>query len=82
MHPIFLHGDADTNVPVGESIQMYTALKLLGKETAMVLVKDQDHHIKEYNKRIQWQYTIWAWFAKWLQDDPTWWESMYKPKSL
>ena len=79
---LFLHGDADTNVPVGESIQMYTALKLLGKETAMVLVKDQDHHIKEYNKRILWQYTIWAWFAKWLQDDPTWWESMYKPKSL
>lgn len=79
---LFLHGDADTNVPVGESIQMYTALKLLGKETAMVLVKDQDHHIKEYNKRIQWQYTIWAWFAKWLQDDPAWWESMYKPKSL
>ncbi len=79
---LFLHGDADTNVPVGESIQMYTALKLLGKETAMVLVKEQDHHIKEYNKRIQWQNTIWAWFAKWLQDDPTWWDAMYPPKSL
>ena len=79
---LFLHGDADTNVPVGESIQMYTALKLLGKETAMVLVKDQDHHIKEYEKRIRWQNTIWAWFAKWLQDNPTWWDAMYPPKSL
>ncbi len=79
---LFLHGDSDTNVPVGESIQMYTALKLLGKETAMVLVKDQDHHIKEYGKRIQWQNTIFAWFAKWLQDDPTWWNEIYKPKSL
>ncbi len=79
---LFLHGDADTNVPVGESIQMYTALKLLGKETAMVLVKDQDHHIKEYGKRIQWQNTIFAWFAKYLQDDPTWWNTMYKPKNL
>ncbi len=79
---LFLHGDADTNVPVGESIQMYTALKLLGKETAMVLVKDQDHHIKEYGKRLQWQNTIFAWFAKYLQDDPTWWNAMYKPKNL
>ena len=79
---LFLHGDVDTNVPVGESIQMYTALKLLGKETAMVLVKDQDHHIKEYEKRIRWQNTIWAWFAKWLQDDPTWWDAIYIPKSL
>ncbi len=79
---LFLHGDADTNVPVGESIQMFTALKLLGKETAMVLVKEQDHHIKEYEKRIRWQNTIWAWFAKWLQDDPTWWNTMYPQKNL
>ncbi len=79
---LFLHGDKDNNVPVGESIQMYTALKLLGKETAMVLVKDQDHHILEYNKRVQWQNTIFAWFAKWLQGDPTWWNAMYPPKTL
>lgn len=79
---LFVHGDADTNVPVNESIQMYTALKLLGRETAMVLVKDQNHHITEYDKRIKWQNTIWAWFAKWLQDDPSWWESMYPEKAL
>ena len=79
---LFVHGDADNNVPVGESIQMYTALKLLGKETAMVLVKDQDHHILDYNKRILWQNTIFAWFAKWLQDDPAWWNAMYPPKTL
>ena len=79
---LFVHGDADTNVPVGESIQMYTALKLLGKETDMVLVKDQNHHILDYNKRILWQNTIFAWFAKWLQNDPTWWDTIYPPKTL
>ena len=79
---LFVHGDKDMNVPVGESIQMYTALKLLGRETAMVLVTGQDHHIVDYGKRIQWQNTIWAWFAKWLQDDPTWWNAIYAPKSL
>lgn len=79
---LFLHGDHDNNVPVGESIQMYTALKLLGRPTAMVLVKDQDHHILDYTKRLRWQQTIWAWFARWLQDDPTWWESMYPEKKL
>ena len=79
---LFVHGNVDMNVPVGESIQMYTALKLLGRETAMVLVDGQDHHIVDYGKRIQWQNTIWAWFAKWLQDDDTWWNAIYKPKSL
>lgn len=79
---LFLHGSADTNVPVGESIQMYTALKLLGRETALVVVDGQDHHILDYQKRILWQNTIFAWFAKWLQDDPLWWDTMYSPKTL
>lgn len=79
---LFLHGDSDVNVPVGESIQMYTALKLLGKETAMVLVKEQDHHIIDYDKRIMWQNTIFAWFAKWLQDSSAWWDAIYSPKDL
>ena len=79
---LFVHGDADTNVPFNESVQMFTALKLLGKETAFVAVKDQNHHILDYQKRLEWQDTIWAWFAKWLQDDPTWWDALYSPKSL
>ena len=79
---LFVHGTADTNVPVGESIQMYTALKLLGRPTAMVLVDGENHWIMDTKKRIQWQNTIWAWFAKYLQDDSSWWESMYSHKEL
>ncbi len=74
---LFVHGDADTNVPVGESIQMFTALKLLGRPTALVQVKDQNHHILDYEKRKLWQNTIFAWFAKYLKDDPSWWDNMY-----
>lgn len=79
---LFLHGSADTNVPIGESIQMFNALKLLGRETAFVVVDGQDHHIQEYGKRLQWQATIFAWFAKWLQGDKSWWDSLYPPKHL
>lgn len=79
---LFLHGDADMNVPVGESIQMFNALKLLGRETAFVAVTNQDHHIVNYEQRIRWQHTIWAWFAKWLQDNDSWWNTLYPPKAL
>ena len=79
---LLVHGDADTNVPFNESVQLFTALKLLGKEVAFVAVKDQNHHILDYQKRLEWQETIWAWFAKWLQDDPSWWDAVYSPKSL
>ena len=74
---LFLHGVEDNNVPVGESIQMYNALRLLGRPTAFVVVEGEDHHILTYDKRVKWQNTIFAWFAKWLQDDASWWNSMY-----
>lgn len=79
---LFVHGTADNNVPVGESIQLYTALKLLGRPTAMVLVDGQDHHIIDYEKRLKWQNTIFAWFAKWLQDDASWWTEVYGDEKM
>ena len=79
---LFMHGGADTNVPINESIQMFTALKLLGRECAFITVDGENHHILNYNKRIRWHDSIMAWFARWLQDDPTWWNSMYPEKNL
>ena len=79
---LFLHGSADTNVPIGESIQMFTALKLLGQDTAFVVVDGENHGIRDYAKRRQWLRTISAWFTKYLKDDPTWWDEMYPPKTL
>ena len=74
---LLLHGTSDTNVPVGESIQMYTALKILGKPTELVQVKGEDHHILTYEKRIKWNNTIFAWFDRWLKNEPAWWNALY-----
>jgi len=75
---LFLHGSADHNVPIGESIQMFTALKLLGRPTAFVVVDGEDHHITDYNKRIKWHNTIMAWFQRYLKGDASWWNALYK----
>lgn len=77
---LLLHGMVDTNVPIGESIQMYTALKILGKPVEFIQVKGEDHGIRDFKRRIEWNHSIYAWFAKWLQDDPTWWNSIYSVK--
>ena len=79
---LFLHGTKDVNVPINNSIQMFTALKLLGRETAMVCVEGEDHGIVEYDKRMAWLKTSLAWFQKYLKDDPTWWEELYPKKNL
>ena len=77
---LLLQGTADTNVPLGESIQMYTALKLLGKPVEYIQVDGENHAIYDYNKRIQWNYAIYAWFTKWLKGDSRWWDAMYPNK--
>ena len=79
---LLLHGNADTNVPLIESLQMFTALKLLGREVALVEVEGENHHILEYGKKEKWLATQMAWFQKWLKDDPTWWEALYPKKKL
>ena len=79
---LLLHGNADTNVPVGESIQMFAAMKILGKEVEMVLVEGEDHGIVAPAKRIGWQNSIFAWFARWLKDQPEYWNEMYPERHL
>lgn len=74
---LLLHGSVDTNVPPGESTQLFTALKLLGREVEYIQILDQNHHIMTYNKRILWTKTILAWFDRWLKNQPEWWNNLY-----
>ncbi len=78
---LLLTGDSDTNVPPGESIQMYTALKLLGKPVELILVEGEDHHILTYNRRLEWHDAFMAWWDKHLKDQPEWWEEQYPKKN-
>lgn len=79
---LLIHGTKDVNVPTGQSIQFYTALKLLGKDAELVFVKDADHAVVDYNQRILWNNTILAYFAKYLKNQPAWWEHLYKDLNL
>jgi dipeptidyl aminopeptidase/acylaminoacyl peptidase len=74
---LLLHGQNDNNVPPGESYQMFAALKLLGKEVALVTFPDQQHWILKYPQRVQWMKTIMAWFDRWLKGQGEWWKELY-----
>lgn len=79
---LLLHGTVDTNVPIGESIQLFNALKVLGKPVEFITVEGENHFVLDYPKRVLWQNSIMAWFARWLQDSPEWWSDMYPERHL
>ncbi len=79
---LLLHGTADTNVPIGESIQLFNALRILGKPVEFISVDGENHFISDYPKRILWQNSIMAWFERWLKNDPSWWNDLYPERNL
>lgn len=79
---LLLHGTADTNVPIGESIQLFNALRILGKPVEFIAVDGENHFISDFPKRILWHNSIMAWFERWLHDDPSWWNDIYPERNL
>ena len=79
---LLLHGTVDTNVPMGESIQLFNALKILGKTVEFVQVEGEDHFVADYDKRVLWHNTIMAWFARYLQGTDKWWNDLYPERYL
>lgn len=73
---LLITGDSDVNVPAGESQQMFTALKLLGREVALVEIPGEDHHIIDREKRYVWWDHLLAWFDLHLKNEAEWWQHL------
>ena len=50
---------------------------MLGRDVEFITVDDENHVISNFDRKLLWQNTIMAWFAKYLKDDPRWWNSLY-----
>lgn len=78
---LLLHGDADTNVTIEESEQMFTALKLLHKDVEYVRFKGENHGIMGTDEnRILLPKMMLAWWDKDLKGQPEAWEDLWKDK--
>jgi dipeptidyl aminopeptidase/acylaminoacyl peptidase len=76
--PLLLtHGADDTNVPVGESDAMYTALKVLGRDVEMLRFAHEDHWIVGRDRRFLWARSIIAWFDWKLKGESGWWDHLW-----
>ncbi|MFN8581232.1 MAG: prolyl oligopeptidase family serine peptidase [Gemmatimonadaceae bacterium] len=82
---LLIHGTDDTNVVPTESEQMFTALRMLGREAELVRVQGENHGI---NSRPSVEMTrdgiMLDWFDKYLKGQPAAWAARWgiaAPKS-
>jgi dipeptidyl aminopeptidase/acylaminoacyl peptidase len=75
---LLLHGDADRNVPPGESEQMFTALKLLGRDVELVRFPGEDHGLGgTWTDRALHRTMLLEWFDRWLKGAPDAWKARW-----
>ncbi len=79
---LLLHGLDDANVPPLESEQMFTALKVQGKEVAYVRFPGEDHGIAgNFENYIDHREMMLEWFDKYLKGQPEAWEARCRIQS-
>jgi dienelactone hydrolase len=63
---LIVHGQDDTNVPVGQAVYFHRALSRYGVEHELVIYPREGHNITERQHRVDLLCRIRAWFARWL----------------
>lgn len=68
---LILHGQDDTNVPVGQAMYFRRALSHFGVEHELVVYPREGHPIVERDHQIDLLRRTRAWFGRWLTDPPS-----------
>jgi acylaminoacyl-peptidase len=64
---LILHSDQDLRCPIAEGMQLFTALKFLGRETELVIFEEQSHDLSRNGhprSRVLRLHRILDWFCK------------------
>lgn len=67
---LMLQAEDDQICPASDNIQLFTALKVLGREVEMILYPDEHHEMKNYgrpDRRIDRMERILDWFGRYLR---------------
>ncbi len=65
---LILHGEDDTNVPVGQAMYFHRALTHLGLEHELVIYPRENHEFIERAHQIDVLERIRSWFTRWLSE--------------
>jgi dipeptidyl aminopeptidase/acylaminoacyl peptidase len=65
---LILHGEDDTNVPVGQAMYFHRALTQFGAEHELAIYPRENHEFTERAHQIDVLERIRSWFTRWLGD--------------
>ena len=64
---LIIHGELDYRVPIGEGLQLYTAVQRRGVESKLLIFPDEGHWVlKPLNSQL-WHHTVLDWLDKYLK---------------
>lgn len=66
---LLIHGDVDDAVPWYQSIELYLALRRLGKETVFLQYRDEPHHPQKYPNKLDWAVKMKEWMDYYLKGE-------------
>lgn len=64
---LILHGEEDTNVPLGQAIHFHRALRHLGVEHEFVVYPREGHGLVERSHQLDALRRIRGWYDRWLE---------------
>ena len=68
---LITHGDLDYRVPVGQAMQLFTALQMSKVPSKLVLFPDEGHWILKPQNSLLWYRTVLEWIGEWTSKRST-----------
>jgi dipeptidyl aminopeptidase/acylaminoacyl peptidase len=64
---LVMHGELDYRVPVGQGMQLFTALQMMKVPSKLVLFPDEGHWILKPQNSLLWYRTFLDWIGEWTK---------------
>jgi len=64
---LIIHGELDYRVPIGESLQLFTAVQRRGVDSKLLVFPDEGHWVLKPQNSQLWYHTVLDWLDKYLR---------------
>jgi dipeptidyl aminopeptidase/acylaminoacyl peptidase len=66
---LIIHGELDYRVPIGEGLQLFTAVQRMGVDSKLLIFPDEGHWVLKPQNSQLWHHTVIDWLDKYLSPD-------------